>query len=187
MLSAWSIRKFLLRQPHAREIRVVRDGDVQLVTRSGNWSKTADTLRAMQPDLIELLDEHGTVIRATRPGEENDPTETAPEVPQILSTDPNAAMLSHFANLIHRAYEHSTTVAFAKMVELVERIDNRSDAIESRLERTERAYRQVVQQQIDDAYERAEELSQDTTGDLGNTLIRTFAQSAEGANGKGRA
>lgn len=200
MLSAWALRRFLIRQPHPTSIRIVRDGEVEEVTRSSKWSKTAETLHALEPDLIELLDGSGALLRAIKPNDEQDASESAPEPPAVIQNDPNAALLTHFANLLHRAYEHSTTVAFAKMVELVERIDSRSDSIEARLERTETAYRRVVSQQIDDAYERVDELIEQSELtpqqqlDL-NGLLRVFlsgagkaqAEKAAPTNGKGRA
>lgn len=202
MLSAWSIRNFLIRQPLAHEIRLTRDGECQMVARSGKWTKVAETIRALEPELIELLDGDGAVIRACRPAETQDASESAPEAPAVLAADPNAAMLTHFSNLLHRAYEHSTTVAFTKMVELFEHNNARADAIERRLERSEAAYRRVVQQQIDDAYERADELTeaaleqqQDATTELSLPgLVKTFVSSMGQAedqpsapsNGKGR-
>lgn len=196
MLSSWSIRNFLIRQPTAHEVRVTREGDVGIVAKGGSWAKCADTLRALQPDLVELLDKDGKVIRAMRPAEEHDAEASSPEPPAALAGNAEAAMLTHFANLIHRAYEHSTTVAFSKMVELVERIDGRADTIEARLERTEAAYRRAMQQRIDDALDQAEELQEQSgSGDLLTTMANTFAQGASQSranesapsNGKGRA
>lgn len=200
MLSSWAIRNFLIRQPHAHSIRVTRDGDVQEVVPSNKWSKTADTLRAIEPDLIELLDSEGRVIRASKPADEEDSSASAPTPPACLEGDANAALMTHFANLIHRAYEHSTTVAFSRLIELVERMDARSDAIEARLERTEGAYRRTVQQQIDDAYDRvedAQQLAENLTPqqqlDLGS-LLKVFLNGANqgqarksASNGKGQA
>lgn len=199
MLSVLALRKFLLSQPRPVEVRATRDGDVQTVPRGGSWSRQAETLHALQPDLVEVLDANGGVLRAVRPMVDSEASATAPKVPDVIAQDPNAAMLSHFANLIHRSYEHSTTVAFAKMVELVERIDARSDAIEQRLERTERENRRIQQTQIDDAWDRAEELATlaDENGNLDlGTMIRTFVQGANqsqqqtrpaaSGNGKGR-
>jgi hypothetical protein len=191
MLSSWSLRAWLLRAPHASLIRVTRDGDTSFVAKSNKWSKTADTLHALQAELIECLDAEGKVLRAIRPAEEHDPDATAPETPQVLATDPNAAMLTHFANLLHRAYEHSTNVAFEKMVELVERLDSRSESVERRLERTEAAYRRTVQQQIDDAVERAEEIAEQTLEpgqqlDAG-TLIKTFLTGHDQQRNNGKA
>ena len=111
-------------------------------------------------------------------------------------------MLSHFANLVHRAYQHSTELAFTKLVELVERIDARSDAIEARLERTEAEHRRTLREQVEDAFDRAEEMAAGAgaEGDFKQQMIAAFmhgqlAQQQGGAkaaasngasNGKGK-
>lgn len=160
MNNAWGIRKFLLGQPRAEVIRLSSGPDSvpteMRATRSKSWSKLAESIYAIRPELIELLDKDGAVIRAMRPEEELTRSDAAP-IPEALASDPETARLTHFSNLIHRAYEHSTEVAFAKLVEIVERIEQRSDAIEQRLERAEAAHRRVMQDQIDDAWDRVSE------------------------------
>jgi len=107
--------------------------------------------------LLECLDAEGKVIRAARMNTPEGRRSDAAEVPALLQTDPQAALLTHFANLLHRAYEHSTEIAFVKMVEVMERIGDRAEAIEQRLERTEAQNRRLVQDQVEDAFERAAE------------------------------
>jgi hypothetical protein len=77
-------------------------------------------------------------------------------------------MLTHFANLLHRAYEHSTEIAFQRLVELTERMGDRSEAIERRLERTEAANRALLQDQVDLAFERAQEVANQNAEASGN-------------------
>lgn len=159
-MNAWNLRSWLLQQPKPAKIRLT-DGEAEvkeLDCRKRAMIRIADSIAAINPELIEALSESGELLRALRPNQESDPS-TAPVVPPVLSADPQTALLSHFANLIHRAYEHSTEVAFVKMIELVERLDQRSDAIERRLERTESAYRREQSERIDDLYERAEEVA----------------------------
>jgi hypothetical protein len=74
-------------------------------------------------------------------------------------SDPVALTLTHLANLIHRAYEHSTEISFNKMVEVFERMNERSENIERRLERAEAAYRREQSDRIDDLWDRAEEVA----------------------------
>jgi hypothetical protein len=148
MMNALAIRRFLLRQPRPARLRLtLSTGDVQEMNFAGasklqaEWSKVAESIAAIGPELIEVLTAEGSLARAVRPAAEPSASDSGPDPPKVLSDDPETARLTHFANLIHRAYEHSTVVAFGKLVELVERIDARSDSIEQRLERTESAYR----------------------------------------------
>jgi len=160
MVSAWAIRRFLLRHPHATVVRLTVAGGATQDMRPGKqqWSKVADTIYAIAPELIECLDASGALIRAMRPSAEAETSEAAPPAPNAIIEDPETARLTHFANLIHRAYEHSTNVAFTKFVELVERLDARSESMEHRLEQVETMYRRAVHAQVNDAQRRVEEL-----------------------------
>jgi thioredoxin-like negative regulator of GroEL len=176
MLSAWGIRKFLIRAPKPRLIKLTTGTKVEEIRPSHNqsFSKLGETIAAVMPELIQCFDAEGTLIRAVRPQIEHESND-APKTPELLAQDPETARLTHFANLLHRAYEHSTNVAFTKMVELVERIDARSDNLEARLERTELAHRRVLQRQIDDAFDRADELAEEAGGE-GSAMIKSFLE-----------
>jgi len=196
VISPWQIRKFLLIQPRAETIRLTSGDAVsqEICPRRVNksWAKIAETIFALSPELIELLDKDGNLIRAIRPDSEAAQTGAAPAIPSAVSGDPETARLTHFANLLHRAYEHSTDVAFTKLVELVERLDSRSDSIESRLERTEAQNRRLLQQQIDDAYERAQEQAEAAGGsgvkdEIMTSLLSGALQGQHAVNGKAKA
>lgn len=154
------IRNFLLKQPKPAELRLTINGEHETVKPGKSWAKTAETVAALGPELIECLDASGGIIRATRTDTPEAQRSEAAELPAVLATDPHAAMLSLFANLLHRAYEHSTETAFARMVELVERMGDRADSIEARLERSEANNRRLQSEQIEDAYAHAAELAQ---------------------------
>jgi hypothetical protein len=159
-VTPWHLRNFLIRDPAPHTIRLTTsEGETQdILPGKRSRVKIAETIVSVGPELVECLDAQGHLLRAIRPdAEDATAASSAPEVPQVIATDPNAAMVTHFANLIHRAYQHSTELAFSKLVELVERIDARSDAIEQRLERTEAAYRKEQQARLDELYERAAE------------------------------
>jgi hypothetical protein len=86
-------------------------------------------------------------------------------------------MLTHFANLIHRAYEHSTEIAFTRLVELSERLMSHTESIEARLANAESALRREQTDRIDELHERAQEaLEKGVTGEdpLMQNLISTF-------------
>jgi len=198
MLSASNLRKWFLRQPHGDIIRMtVGDGVIQEIrpTRSQSWAKISETVHAIAPELIELLDKDEHIIRAMRPGEETEANASAPLPPAPITLDPETARLTHFANLLHRAYEHSTNIAFEKMVSLMEAMNQRSDSIEARLERAESAYRRVAAEQLKDAWDRVDEASEAAeNGDLKDQMLLSFLHGASArkppaprANGNGKA
>jgi hypothetical protein len=201
MNNAWQLRKWLLIQPRAAFIRLTANEDAEPseinCTRMKSWSKLSETIHAMQPELIEALDKDHSLIRAMRPSVELESSEAAP-IPTIIANDPNAAMLTHFANLLHRAYEHSTQLAFTKMVDLVEQMGARSETIESRLERAEAASRRLERDRLELEYERLEDLREQAAaekedgGGLPTKLLEGFMSGTEvakvnGAGRKGRA
>jgi DNA-binding protein H-NS len=163
------IRGFLLQLPKPSLVRVSGDGEPQDLKPGKSYAKCAESIAALRPELIECMSADGKLLRAMRTDAAEAQRSDAAAVPEALAQDPQAMMLTHFANLLHRAYEHSTEIAFCKMVELVERMGDRSEQIEQRLERTEAAHRRAVEQQIDDAFARAEEMAEaaGTTNDGG--------------------
>lgn len=181
------IRGWLLQLPKPHKVRVTGDGEPQLLTPGRSYAKLADTIAALAPDLVECLDKDGNVIRAERLESEDARRSDAAAVPAALQADPQALMLTHFANLLHRAYEHSTEIAFSKMVELVDKMNDRSDSIEQRLERTEAANRRLLQDAVDAEIERAHEQARQENGegDLGQQLLGGFMSGA--MNGKTQA
>ena len=185
MLSAWGIRKFLLKQPRAELIRLTVRGEVQEIkpTRGQSLAKIGESIFAVSPEVIELFDGNGRLLRAIRPENETETNTDQPKPPEILKADPETARLTHFASLLAKAYEHTTNVAFAKLVELVERIDARTDAVESRLERTEALYRRELINQAEMARDEAERIVDEAQGvegedreDLLRQMMSAFMQ-----------
>jgi hypothetical protein len=171
MMTSWQIRSWLLQLPKPARVRLTDvNGDTkELECQKRPMMRVAESIAAIKPELVECLSEDSTLLRAMRPGSEGEPGTSAPAIPAGLQTDPHALLMSHFASLLHRAYEHSTELAFVKLLEIVERMGERSDAIEKRLERTEANYRREQSDRIDDLWDRAEEMA---------------AQAGTGANGR---
>lgn len=147
--------------PKPAAVRVsAEDGGDPTVLRPRSYARTAETIAALRPDLIECLDKEGGVLRAMRPdGVDTNPSDDV-GLPKSLEGEPLAAAFMMYGRMLAKAYEHSTEVAFTKMVELADRMNERSDSIEARLERTEGRYRQVQQDRIDEAFDRADEEQQ---------------------------
>lgn len=186
------IRGWLLQQPKPHLVRVSSgDGEPQELRPGRSYAKCAESIAALGPDLVECLDGDGKLLRAMRLDVPDATRSDAAELPAGLASDPHALLLTHFANLLHRAYEHSTEIAFVKLVEVVERVGDRAEAIEQRLERAEAANRRMAQDQIDDALERANEKTAEAAGGdmlqqmAGAFLSGHMQKGAAAPNGKG--
>ncbi len=157
-MSVSKIRGFLLQQPKPASLRVTgSDGEPQEMKLGRSFAKTAESIMAIGCDLVEALDGSGAVLRAVRLSAAEFRRSEAAPLPEALAADPQALLLTHFANLLHRAYEHSTEIAFTKMVDLAERLGAHSESIEARLERTESQLRRAHNDLLEDAFARAEE------------------------------
>lgn len=160
-MNAGRIRGFLLRAPKPVLVRVSsEDGETQEIKPGRSYAKCAETIEALDPELIECFDSEGKLLRALRTTSEDASRSDAASLPPGLATDPNALMLTHFANLIHRAYEHSSEVAFSKQSEFVEMLLQHMQSTDARLQRVEADHRRTLREQIDDELDRATEAAQ---------------------------
>ena len=173
-MSVSRVRGFLIQVPKPTSVRVTGDGEPQIIKPGKSYAKCAESILALGGDLVEALDSEGNVLRATRLGIVDAQRSEAAPVPDALKEDPQALLMTHFANLIHRAYEHSSEVAFSKLGELVEKLGDRSEAIEARLERTEAQNRRLYQEQVEDAFDRARELAEQRP-EQGGGLVEQMA------------
>jgi hypothetical protein len=190
------LRGWLLQQPKPAMIRVTVDGETEELKPGKSWAKTAATIAALEPDLLQAYDAAGKLLRATKVEVEATPRRGSPQPPALpaaLATDPHAVLLHHFATLLAHAYEHSTEVAFVKLVEVVERQGDRSEAIEQRLERAEARARRLQEDQVEDAYDRAEQLAVEAQAGNGDDALKQHLVSAfmsgqlqRGPNGAGK-
>ncbi len=187
MIQPSVLRSWLMKRPRPASLRLHLADDVtqEMARAEGqSWQDMADSIAAMEPLVVEVIDKDGKLLRAIKPHEEDGAGGRVRDnrsvvVPPAIQQDPETARICFIADLLHRAYQHSTDVAFTKLVELVDRIDERSTAIETRLERTERAYQRSLQDQIDDAFEHAEQAGAAAAaagqeGDLETMMIKSF-------------
>jgi len=177
------LRGWLLQQPKPETVRVEIDGEWEEVPLGKSFARLADTIAAMKPEQVRCLDRDGKVLRALRI--EDEPSgkgkHAPPDMPLVVAGDPQAALLHHYATLVHRAYEFSAGVAFESLRELMERMNQRSDAIEQRLERAEARARRAQDELVEDAFTRAEELAAQAAAEgaggqeaLGQHLVNAF-------------
>lgn len=178
------IRGFLIMKPKPHVVRVTVDDELQEVALGRSYAKTAETIAALDPDLIECLDKDGKLLRALDTESPDARRSDAAPVPPGLEADPQALMLVHFSNQIHRAYEHATEIAFAKMVEVFDIMSARSESIEQRLERSESMNRRLLNEQVEMELDRAEEIADQKGKDgLGEQMFGAFLSGKMGAAG----
>lgn len=175
-MSVARIRSFLISLPKPASVRVFVDAEPQEIKTGGrSYQKLAETIEAMDGEQLQCLDPEGKVLRAMRLDDADAQRSEAAPIPVGLAADPHALMLTHFANLLHRAYEHSTEIAFTKMVDAFDRINERSASIEQRLERAEAMARRLREDQVDDAFQRAEEIAEQAGAGGNDAFVNTLA------------
>lgn len=139
-------------QPRPAIVRVTSaNGETQKLTvvPGAVWVGIAESIRALQPDLIEALDATGGFLRAVRPAEmAHDKEDDEAAAVSSLAADPENARLITFAKLLAEAYKHSTETAFNKMVDLFEAVNRRSESLEKSLEATQRILQRTVTAEI---------------------------------------
>lgn len=183
-MNAARIRGFLIQKPKPHVVRVTVDDEQREVALGRSYAKTAETIAALDVDLVECLDKDGKLLRALDSEQPDARRSEAAAVPQGLESDPNALMLVHFSNQIHRAYEHATEIAFTKMVEVFDIMSARSESIEQRLERSEAMNRRLLNEQVDMELDRAEEIAEQKGKDgLGEQMFGAFLSGKMGAAG----
>ena len=146
------LRGWLLCQPRAASLRCVSadQGEHKLAIDPGtSWIKVAETVAALQPELVEALDAKGQLIRAIRPDEVAADEDAEPNV--SLSQDPENARIITFAKLLADAYRHSTEVAFDKLAQLFDAVNRRSESLEKSLDAMLRIQRKAIEERLADS------------------------------------
>lgn len=147
------IRGWLLQQPRPHAVRVKSGDDTHnLEVGQMKWAQVATSVEALDPDTIEALDEHGKLVRAIKaesleePSDDDEGSSTPEDKKRGKQLEREMAMLSKFGELLADAYKHSTTVAFAKMVELFDATARRGDSLEKSLATTEKLLKRAYDQ-----------------------------------------
>ena len=182
------VRLFLVHAPKPAKVIVHTAEEVhEIIPGTGKtWTSIAHTIVALEANFIEVFAADGTLARALRADDKAPGSAAAlPSLP--LNADPETARLMHFANLLFRATEFSTTLAFDKMCDLFERLNERSQAIEQRLERTEAAYRRTLNEQLREAFEAAAEEREGDGPPDENPIMAMARAFFEGADVGGKA
>jgi len=192
-----SIRVWLLKSPRPANVTVnLRDGDAEQISTTGKlrWRDVAETIDALDPASLHAMSDDGKLIRALRLGDAAvsvqaaEPEAETPVLPSIpgmpmlpteLAADPQALMMAYYATLLDRAYQFSIQTSNQTMLSVIELINRRSEAIETRLERTERNLRQTMEERYEDAWEHLQDTLEQASaedGDGKDAILRAFLE-----------
>ena len=161
-----AIRQWLLKKPRPNTVRVTSvAGEVSDVKIAENprWRDVADTIDSLDPASIHAFDNEGNVLRAEKLAdvpEQDDLEPQAVPVPGVLHSDPETARMNHFGALLAEAYRHANTVAFDRMIDLVDRMNTRAELQEQRMERLESAYQAEMHARFQEQLAAAQEANQ---------------------------
>ncbi len=152
-MDANDIRVWCMQNPRPAVVRVTNaDGQTQEVVVQGQWTKLADTLATLQPELLEALNADKQLIRAIAPNDLSEEWE-ADERPAraassrrsssgepssyvgipITAADPETQRFALIGKLLADAYKDANTArdaAFQHLVEIVDKMTKRSDSVE---------------------------------------------------------
>jgi len=151
-MDAREIRGWLLCQPRPISLRIV-SGDQQPhvleIIQGMSWIQAAESVHALQPELVEALDAKGQLIRAVRPNDVE--VDEKPDANVSLSQDPENARIITFARLLADAYKDSrefTAMAFDKLGELFQAVVAKANSQEKTISALDRMVQKLMLEKV---------------------------------------
>lgn len=215
-MDATDIRVWCMQQPRPAVVRVTNaDGEKQEVLVQGQWTKLADTLAALNPELLEALNPERQLIRAIAPNDLDEDWEPDDKQPRaassrraasgesssfvgipITAADPETQRFALVGKLLADAYKDSNRArdeAFGHLVEIVDKMTKRSESVERAKDALHKLEITRLRQQIEEsgaepvASPEGELTLQNLLGVVLQGAAQGAANAAHGANGKGQA
>jgi len=153
------LRSWLMKHPRPASLRLSTNGESRILAVPAKvvWAELASSVAALAPELIEALDNSGTILRLVQPSAAIDDSEFEPEPARTapISRDPAVANMHAIAEIIAGAYRHSTEIAFNRMVDLFEAVNRRSESLERSLDLTHNMLRKAYEAQAEAVLEAA--------------------------------
>jgi hypothetical protein len=191
MTTARDLRSWLMSAPRPTLVRLqLADGQMQEVECSQPWARLGETCAAMDAVTIWALSAQGKVLRVAKVAdiaEDLEPDEqpcsstaTNASAAAVIQKDDSRAMLAvldKFGTLLASAYQHATSIAFDKMVEVVSLQSQANVAMQRELINARVEVRRMERDIIDDALEKADAAGE---GDMLRQFVGSyFAGQAE--------
>lgn len=186
MTTAKDLRSWLMTQPRPTIVRLqVADGQVHELQCAGQpWARLGESCAAMDPVTIFALDAQAKLLRVAKVADIADDVDSVPEddavapaaaPAQMQRDDPRAmlAVLDKFGTLLAGAYEHSNSVAFAKMVEVVSLFSQATAQMQRELVHARLEVRRMERDVLDEALEKADAAGD---GDMMRQFIGSYFQ-----------
>lgn len=190
MTTARDLRSWLISAPRPTHVRLqLADGTQHEVECNQPWARLGETCAAMDAVTIWALNAQGKTLRVAKVAdiaeelEADEPpcSSTAPgSTPAVIQRDESRAMLAvldKFGTLLAGAYQHATSIAFDKMVEVVSLQSQANVAMQRELINARVEVRRMERDIIDDALEKADAAGE---GDMMRQFVGSyFAGQAE--------
>lgn len=187
-MDAEAVEAWVKKKPRPKILRLVTgDTTREIKVHPGQtWRPIVESLLDMEPDRIEALDADGGLLRAVSAENEtvaSPPTAQGSKRTVLSATavhDPESQRFILFAQLLAEAYRHANEVAFARMVDLFEAVNDRHETTERLVEHLHKLLHKAAQQALD---------GEATPADPLETLVKAFTGGMEAgaANGKAEA
>lgn len=149
-MSATQIRKFLLRQPrpHSLRIKVGDETTVMEIPAAPHWSEIADSVDALGPDAIEMLDKSGKFVRAVKSEQFDDDIiedvrANSKQAATKVGFDAETERFKLIATLLAEAHKFSET-AFNQLAKIVEGVTTSNVQKDKFIDSMQRAYNKVL-------------------------------------------
>lgn len=190
MTTARDLRSWLISAPRPTLIRLqCADGQMHEVECNQPWARLGETCAAMDAVTIWAISAQGKTLRVAKvadiaeelEADEAASSSAAPSsAPATMQRDESRAMLAvldKFGTLLASAYQHATSIAFDKMVEVVSLQSQANVAMQRELINARVEVRRMERDIIDDALEKADAAGE---GDLLRQFVGSyFAGQAE--------
>ncbi len=168
------IRFWAMRHPRPASF-LVYSGNEKSTVELGpriSWARVAESLDAMEPDRIDALSVNGNVIRSCKPAEldqdedteaEDDEERSADALKPIAAFDGETARFQMYSQQIAAAYKDAQAqvglrndAVFNRMIDLFETLAQQSKDQSHALNVQQATITKLYEQQIKDAFERAQ-------------------------------
>lgn len=178
--------EWLRRHPRGVVLRVTDESGAihEVNLHAAKLPRIVQTVRALDPVVVEYLNEKKEIIRACRvdeldpgtAGDAEDPKSVAarfrPPMPPLVASDPETQRFVVVAGIIANAYAHGYEVAFDRLAQMIDSLNSQRADVDGQREAFHRAQIRTLEQQL-------EQLGQTPAteamgGELGPAMIMQF-------------
>lgn len=183
-MTSQQLRYWLQRKPMPVKILIYNGETAKEYEKDAaqNWGDVARTIISMEADRIEVFDAKNKIVRACRLDGEEDEQQAATAGPKA-PYDAETERMRVIATLIAEAYKFAVGVAFEKLVGILDSSVKASDNQTKALYEMNRLLGKAYQEQVDMAFEQAEERAQQqddpVTGLIGHFIAGQNTGTAE--------